>query len=90
MMQRLQSGACDAVVHDAAVLAAHAAAAPERHGTLVGRIATGERYGAILPKGSALVVSTNRALNALRRGGQIDAIAGRWLTAPPSQLPQLD
>ncbi len=86
MMLALQAGRCDAVVHDAAILSVQAAATPERYGDMAGAIPTGERYAVVLPRTSANLVPVNRAVNALRRDGTIDALSARWLRLPPDQL----
>lgn len=89
MMSALQSGTCDAVVHDAAILSVQVAAAPERYGTIAGTIATGERYAVALPRTSTNVPAVNRVLNDLRRSGAIDALSARWLKLPAEALPAL-
>jgi polar amino acid transport system substrate-binding protein len=87
MLQALQAGRCDAVVLDATILSIQQAATPERYGELLGRITTGERYGAVLQRGSALLPAVNRALNAVRRDGTLDRITARWLRVTPQDLP---
>lgn len=86
MMGALQAGRCDAVVHDAAILAVQHAATPERYGALAGALPTGERYAAVLPRTSTNVAPVNRAINALRRDGTIDALSARWLRLPADGL----
>jgi polar amino acid transport system substrate-binding protein len=87
MLQSLQAGRCDAVILDATILSIQQAATPERYGELLGRITTGQRYGAVLQRGSALLPAVNRALNAVRRDGTLDKITARWLTVTPRDLP---
>lgn len=87
MLQALQAGRCDAVVLDATILSIQQAATPERYGRLMGRMTTGERYGAVLQRGSALLPAVNRALNAVRRDGTLDRITARWLKVTPQALP---
>jgi polar amino acid transport system substrate-binding protein len=87
--QDLQSGQCDAAVYDAPILAAEAAATPERYGPLAGVIRTGERYGIVLPEGSALTPFVNRGLGGLLANGTVSALSRRWLTADLARLPVL-
>jgi polar amino acid transport system substrate-binding protein len=89
MLQALQGGACDAVVLDAPVLASLRAEVPERYGPFAGVIRTGERYGVVLPEGSALTPRVNRALSALESSGRLEAIVKRWLTVDLASLPVL-
>lgn len=86
MMGALQTGRCDAVVHDAAILAVERDATPERYGKLAGALPTGERYAAVLPRLSTNVAPVNRVVNALRRDGTIDALSARWLRLPADGL----
>jgi polar amino acid transport system substrate-binding protein len=87
MLQALQAGRCDAVILDATILGIQQAATPERYGRLMGRIVTGERYGAVMQRGSALLPAVNRALNSVRRDGTLDRITARWLKVTPESLP---
>jgi polar amino acid transport system substrate-binding protein len=87
MLQALQAGRCDAVILDATILSVQKAATPERYGALMGRITTGERYAAVLQRGSTLLPAVNRALNAARRDGTLERITARWLKVTPQDLP---
>ncbi len=51
LFQQLLGRSCDAAVLDAPILGAERAQLPDRYGPLAGRIATGERYGIVLPEG---------------------------------------
>ena len=57
----------------------HDRARAQRYGDVVGLIRTRERYGAALPKGSALVGPVNAALTAMRQDGTISRLAKPWL-----------
>ena len=85
----LRAGRCDAAVYDAPILSAERASAPDHYGPLAGRIATGERYGIVLPKGSPLVGPLNGAVNALVKGGTVTRLARKWIAQDPSKLPLL-
>ncbi len=79
MLLNLGLGRCDAVVYDLPALATMKARAPRRYGDVAGLIRTGERYGAVLPKGSALTGPVNAALTAMRRDGTIARLQRPWL-----------
>jgi len=85
----LRSGRCQAVVFDAPALATLRAQVPSRYGPFAGIIATGERYGAVFPKGSRLRGPVNRAIAALTKDGTIAALQKRWLTGDLANLPTL-
>jgi polar amino acid transport system substrate-binding protein len=86
MLQRVQTGACDAAVFDLPVLATLRAQAPERYGPLVGRIETGEEYGIVLEKGNPLRAQVDEALAALEADGTIEALVRKWLRTEPDGL----
>jgi polar amino acid transport system substrate-binding protein len=81
--------ACDAAVADAPQLGVMRAQAPDRFGPLLGRVATGERYGVALPRGSALRPSVDAALTRLEEDGTLARLARKWLTTDVGRLPVL-
>jgi polar amino acid transport system substrate-binding protein len=83
LMLNLQTGRCDVVVYDAPALGTLKARAPDRYGTFVGVIKTGEQYGIALPKGSMLVKPVNAAVRSLLEDGSVDRLARQWLTFDP-------
>jgi polar amino acid transport system substrate-binding protein len=90
LFELLRSGRCDAAVYDAPILAAEQQAAPDRYGPMAGRIATGERYGIVVEKGSALLGPLNAAVRALVRDGTVAGLAKRWLANDPATLRALE
>ena len=80
---------CDAIVADAPALAVLRRQAPDRYGPLIGRIATNERYGIALEKGSALRPRLNAALRGLTADGTLERLRKRWLGTDTSKLPAL-
>jgi len=86
LMLDLQTGRCDVVVYDAPALGTLKARAPDRYGSFVGVIRTGEQYGLALPKGSTLLAPVNRALAALVADGTVARLAKKWLTVDPAAL----
>jgi polar amino acid transport system substrate-binding protein len=85
----LRSGACQAVVFDAPTLATLRAAVPGRYGPMAGVIRTGERYGAVFPKGSRLRGPVNRAIAALKKDGTLAALQRKWLAQDLAKVPVL-
>lgn len=85
----LRSGACQAVVFDAPTLATLRASVPGRYGPMAGVIPTGERYGAVFPKGSRLRGPVNRAIAALTRDGTLAALQRKWLAQDLAKVPVL-
>jgi hypothetical protein len=67
-------------------VAAERAAAPYRYGSLAGVLRTGERYGIVLQKGSALTARVNAAVRALVDNGTVSRLQRRWLSADLGQL----
>ena len=82
----LQLGRCDAIVSDLPSLATLKERAPRRYGVLAGLIRTGEQYGAVLPRGSALTPAVNAAITALRADGTLARLQRRWLSVNLSQV----
>jgi polar amino acid transport system substrate-binding protein len=86
LLQRVQTGACDAAVYDLPILATLRALAPDRYGPLVGRIVTGEQYGLVFPKGSPLRPLVDEALQALLAGPTVNSLERKWLKLDPGKL----
>jgi polar amino acid transport system substrate-binding protein len=88
----LQAGQVDAVLLDTSIVSAEA---NESDGRLevVGQFKTGEEYGGILRKGSALKKSVNEALTALIDDGTVAALVDTWLVpryaVDPHKVPYL-
>lgn len=89
LTRALRIGSCEALVYDAPSLAYLRAQVPSRYGPFAGVIPTGERYGAVFPKGSRLRGHVNRAITALQRDGTIAGLQRTWLTADLSRAPVL-
>jgi polar amino acid transport system substrate-binding protein len=56
---------------------------------VVGQLRSGDRLGAILPRGSALLRSVNAAIKALRADDTIGRLAAQYLGGDPSTIPFL-
>ena len=89
LFQRLLGRSCDAAVLDAPILGAERAQLPDRYGPLAGRIATGERYGIVLPKGSPLRADLDATLGDLLADGTVEALSRKWLSADLTDVPVL-
>jgi polar amino acid transport system substrate-binding protein len=89
LFQELQVRACDAAILDAPILGAERAQLPFRYGPLAGQIPTGERYGIVLPEGSALREDVNAALGDLVADGTVEALSRKWLSTDLASLPVL-
>jgi ABC-type amino acid transport substrate-binding protein len=57
---------------------------------MAGRIATGERYGIVVEKGSALLGPLSAAVRELVRDGTVARLAERWLADDPATLRALE
>jgi polar amino acid transport system substrate-binding protein len=88
----LEAGQVDAVLLDTSIVSGQAT---QSNGQLevVGQFKTGEKYGGILPKGSKLLKSVNKAIQALVDDGTIDTLRDKWLVpqyaVDPAQVPYL-
>lgn len=84
----LQSGKCDAAVYDSPVLGAEVASVPDRYGALVGRLATGEKYGIVFPKASAALRGrVDGVVRQLVTDGTIRRLSTRWISTDVRRLP---
>jgi polar amino acid transport system substrate-binding protein len=83
----LQGGRCDAAVYDTPILGAEVAGAADRYGPLVGRIVTGERYGAVFPKASRLRGRVDGIIRTLVTDGTVRALSRRWIATDVRALP---
>jgi polar amino acid transport system substrate-binding protein len=86
LLQAVQSGRCAAAIYDAPSLATLKAQAPARYGALAGVIATGERYGVALPRGSALTSAVSTAIGELIADGTVARLQRQWLATNLSKL----
>jgi polar amino acid transport system substrate-binding protein len=86
LLDALYQRRCQAVVHDAPLLAALERAAPDRYGRLVARLGTPSGYGVVLAKAGMLTPLVNRALASLQREGVLSRLQRRWLGGDVSKL----
>jgi ABC-type amino acid transport substrate-binding protein len=66
------------------------AAVPDRYGPLVGRLATGEKYGIVFPKGSALRGRVDGVVKRMVTDGTIRSLSRTWLSTDVRRLPVLE
>jgi polar amino acid transport system substrate-binding protein len=78
LYQGVISGQVDAAFLDTAIVLAEAKAS---NGTLkvVGQYDTGEKYGAIYPKGSANAAALDQGITTLKDDGTLDQLSKTWL-----------
>ena len=83
----VEAGRCDALILDVPIVVAQSQKKPGAYGGVVGQIATGEGYGAVMAKGSKLKPFVDRAIKALRANGTINRLQRKWL--PFTRVPTL-
>jgi polar amino acid transport system substrate-binding protein len=88
-LNALATSICDAFVFDLPALAAAKQAAPGRYGALAGRLGPTERYGVVLPKGSKLRPTVNRAIESLTRDGTLRRLAAASFGSALASVPVL-
>lgn len=74
----LQAGQVDAVMLDTAIVLEEANQ-PGSTFDVVAQFPSGEEYGGVLPKGSALLAKVDAAIKKLKADGTLDALAEKWL-----------
>jgi polar amino acid transport system substrate-binding protein len=88
----LQAGQIDAVLLDTSIILQQAAQSDGEF-EVVGQFKTGESYGGILPKGSKLLKSVNKAIKAQKANGTLDQLSAEYLApalgGDPVQVPYL-
>ena len=89
VLRAVSDGFCQAMVADLPILAATKRRDPTSYGPLAGQIATRERYGAVLQKGSLLRRPVDRALASLVAAGTVDRLAVRWFGPGWDEIPTL-
>jgi polar amino acid transport system substrate-binding protein len=85
----LQVGRCDAFVMDVPIVASQKKTKPSAYGAIAGQIATNEKYGAVLGKGSKLTPFVSKAINALAASGAIGELQTKWFAINVSKIPVL-
>ena len=84
----LQAKQVDAVMLDTAIVLQQAAASNGKF-EVVGQYLTGEKYGAVLPKGSAILKDVNQAITDLKNDGTVGRLAEQNLGGDPAKIPVL-
>lgn len=84
----LQAKQNDAVMLDTAIVLQQAAASKGKF-EVVGQYLTGEKYGAVLPKGSPILNDVNKAISELKADGTIGRLAEENLGGDPAKIPVL-
>lgn len=81
----LQAKQVDAVMLDTAIVLQQAAASKGKF-EVVGQYLTGEKYGAVLPKGSPILAQVDQAITDLKNDGTIGRLAEKNLGGDPGKL----
>jgi ABC-type amino acid transport substrate-binding protein len=89
MLRWVQTGRCDAALHEAPALGVAMRNSPGVPGRVVGLVATGAAYAFVLPARSAVAPRIETALRRLRADGTLHRLALRWLGFDPNRLPVL-
>lgn len=88
----LQAGQIDAMMLDTSIILGQAAASNGEF-EVIGQYKTGESYGGILPKGSKLLRSINKAIKAEKADGTLAALSEKYLGpalgGDPQKVPYL-
>ncbi|MFM8305463.1 MAG: ABC transporter substrate-binding protein [Actinomycetota bacterium] len=84
----LQAKQVDAVMLDTAIVLQQAAASKGKF-QVVGQYLTGEKYGAVLPKGSPILTQVDQALAELKQDGTIGRLAEENIGGDPAKIPVL-
>jgi len=84
----LQAKQVDAVMLDTSIVLQQAAASGGKF-TVIGQYLTGEKYGAVLPKGSPILKDVNQAITELKADGTIAKLAEQNLGGDPAKIPVL-
>ena len=86
MFTALQAGQVDVAMTDTAIVLGQAAASRGLF-TVIGQYSTGEKYGALFPKGSKNEATLNKVLQALIDDGTTKKLAAKYLAAAWGQDP---
>jgi polar amino acid transport system substrate-binding protein len=70
---------CQALILDVPIVVSQSKKKPGAYGGVVGQIVTGEGYGAVMEKGSALKPSVDKAIKALETNGTLEKLQQKWL-----------
>jgi polar amino acid transport system substrate-binding protein len=85
----VQVGRCDAFVMDVPIVASQKKTKPSAYGPIAGQIATNEKYGAVLSKGSKLTAQVSAAIKALTADGTIAKLQTKWFAIDVAKIPVL-
>jgi polar amino acid transport system substrate-binding protein len=75
----VEAGRCQALILDVPIVVSQSKKKPGAYGGVVGQIATGESYGAVMERGSALKPSVDKAIKALESNGTLEKLQQKWL-----------
>jgi polar amino acid transport system substrate-binding protein len=82
-------GQCQALVLDVPIVELQRKTNPSAYGIVAGQIVTNEKYGAVMPKGSALAPSVDKAIKTLTTNGTIAKLQKKWFSISFKAVPVL-
>ena len=82
----VEAGRCQALILDVPIVVSQSKKKPGAYGGVVGQIATGESYGGVMEKGSALKPFVDKAIKRLKANGTINKLTFRWFGYYPYNL----
>ena len=78
---------CQALILDVPIIVSQANKKPGAYGGVVAQIVTGESYGAVMEKGSALKPFVDRAIRKLKANGTIGKLQTQLVRLQGQRLP---
>ena len=85
----VEAGRCQALIYDVPIIVSQANKKKGAYGGVVAQIVTGESYGAVMEKGSALKPFVDRAIRKLKANGTLGKLQTRWFGYKDSDFPVL-
>ncbi len=87
--QAVQINQCQALILDVPLVALEKKQNPTKFGAVAGQIVTHEQYGAVMQKGSKLLMPVNAAIAKLTKNGTVGALQKKWFNLNFAAIPTL-
>ena len=87
--QAVQINQCQALILDVPLVALEKKQNPSKFGPVAGQIATHEQYGAVLQKGSKLLMPVDAVLAKLTKNGTVGKLQKKWFNLNFAVIPTL-
>jgi ABC-type amino acid transport substrate-binding protein len=85
----VQINRCQALILDVPLVALEKKQNPSKFGAVAGQIVTHEQYGAVLQKGSKLLMPVDAAIATLTKNGTVAKLQKRWFNLNFAAIPTL-